>query len=103
MLHPHVSKGLLVALGFFLAAPAQARIVCHGDLQVIPGHGEVSTPYCENANLAAVARSYGMRVSAAEIRNSPSTKQHVCHFIGHDNRVKDACIGYMPDDKGWGH
>lgn len=87
-----------LATGLTLAtaplANVEARIRCNGPWQIVPGVGEISTPYCEDSNLASVARTYGIRVSAAEIRNNPATKSRVCRMIGYDNRVSGACHDY---------
>ena len=86
--------GLLLA-----AAPADARIRCDGNYQIINGSPH-ATPYCQDENLAEVARSYGMRVSGSAMRNSPSAKQRVCQFIGSDIRVREACYGNGQDGRG---
>jgi hypothetical protein len=80
-------------------APADARIRCDGNYQIINGQPH-ATPYCQDENLAQVARTYGMRVSGSAMRNSPSEKQRVCQFIGSDIRVREACHGYGQDGRG---
>lgn len=70
---------------------AEARIACDGAYQLVRGQ-YISSPYCQDNNLAQVARSYGMRVSGDAVRNSPSVKARVCRFIGHDIRVSQACV-----------
>ena len=77
---------------------AEARIVCDGAYQIVQG-SPVATPYCEDNYLAAVARSYGMKVSAAAVRSNPSTKAQVCYTIGHDIRVTDICASYRRDGR----
>lgn len=84
------AAALLPACAFSAAAPAQARIVCRGDYQLVQGN-LISTPYCADNYVAEVARKYGMRVSDAEIRNNPNKKREVCRFIGHDIRVSEHC------------
>jgi hypothetical protein len=100
MPHARIVASLCTAIGLLYAIPAQARIVCHGSFQVMRGGTEIVTPYCENENLAAVAREYGSHVTGAEMRNSPSAKERVCHFIGHDIRVTDTCANYRPEGNG---
>jgi hypothetical protein len=78
---------------------AEARIQCDGQYQIVQGN-RIYTPYCGDNYLAAVARSYGVRVSAATIRNSPGEKQRVCQFIGADNRVRDICQGWRNEGRG---
>ncbi|MCL4767801.1 MAG: hypothetical protein KJZ80_16360 [Hyphomicrobiaceae bacterium] len=91
-------RALLFA-GFGVAAlvlggpTASARIACDGAYQIVNGQ-PVATPYCEDGYLAEVAREYGMRVSAAAVRSSPSVKERVCRLIGHDNRAQSACAAY---------
>ncbi len=72
------------------ATPAQARILCDKGFQIINGQPH-ATPYCEDAYLGAVARTYGIKVSDAAIRNSPGTKRDVCRAIGHDGRIQHVC------------
>jgi hypothetical protein len=72
---------------------AAAAIECRGEFQVVQGQ-ELSTPYCQDNYLARIARSYGSRVSAREIRNNPNTKAEVCRFMGHDSRVSHICQPY---------
>ncbi len=85
-----------VVVFFAFAGSANAAIRCNEDYQVVQGN-EISTPYCGDNYLAQVARSYGIRVSNAEIRNNPGRKGEVCRHIGHDIRVQHACSGYNGD------
>jgi hypothetical protein len=87
---------LLLALAVMPMAPAHARIRCHDGYQVVRGQ-EIVTPYCQDEHVAAVARSYGMRVSGSTMRNNPNEKARVCRFIGHDLRVKTACQNYRDE------
>ena len=73
-----------------IAAPAEAKLECRNDYQLVQGN-LISTPYCADNYVAKVAREYGMRVTDAEIRNNPNTKREVCRFIGHDIRVSEHC------------
>ncbi len=79
--------------------PAAAAITCEGNFQVQRSGARIATPYCQDGYLAAVAREYGMHVSAHEIRWNPSEKGRVCRFIGEDNRVRDTCNNYRDDDR----
>lgn len=95
-------KRLLAVAGLAACAtvansPANAAIQCDGNFQIIRGQGRISTPYCADANVAFVARQYGMNVSAQAVRQNPSVKQRVCRFVGDDIRIRDACIGYRPE------
>lgn len=78
---------------------AEAAIKCKGRYQIVRGQ-ELSTPYCNDNYLAAVAREYGSRYSAATVRNNPNVKREVCRFVGHDVRVRDLCIGEMYNGRG---
>jgi hypothetical protein len=79
------------------ASPAiAAKIKCKGIFQVTK-NGLLSTPYCQDAEIARVARSYGWKVSAAQVRNEPLKKVHICRALGNDNRLKGACGAYAPD------
>lgn len=87
------------SLDLLAAPPADARMRCDGNYQIINGQPH-ATPYCQDENLAQVARSYGMRVSGSAMRNSPGEKQRVCAFLGSDIRVREACHGYGQDGRG---
>ena len=76
-----------------LTSPAMSRIECRGNFQ-ISQYGPISTPYCEDRQIARVARSYGYAVTDAEVRNNPNTKVYLCQIIGGDNRLKGSCAGY---------
>jgi hypothetical protein len=80
--------------------PAAAAINCEGNFQVQKGGQRIATPYCEDGNLAAVAREYGTRTTAEEMRNNPNEKERICRFMGDDNRVRDTCAPYRNDDHG---
>lgn len=81
------------------ATPA-AAISCQGNFQVQKNGSRIATPYCEDGNLAAVAREYGMRTTDHEVRWNPSEKERICRFIGDDNRVRDTCQPYRNQDNG---
>jgi hypothetical protein len=78
------------------ATPA-AAITCEGNFQVQRSGERIATPYCQDGNLAAVAREYGVRTTGQEMRWNPSEKSRVCRFIGEDNRVRDTCAPYRDD------
>jgi len=81
-----------VALGLAGGAgPADARIKCVDGFQIVSG-SPIATPYCQDELVAVVAREYGMKVSAAAIRNNPNLKRNVCQHVGRDNRIYIACI-----------
>jgi hypothetical protein len=87
---------LIVAMplfAFVAASPAAARIECRDNFQITK-HGPISTPYCEERQIARVARSYGFAVTDAEVRNNPNTKVWLCQIIGNDNRLKGSCGAY---------
>ena len=81
-----------VALTTMLTAGAEARIECRGNFQMTK-YGPIATPYCEEEQIALVARSYGWKVSGAEIHNDPLKKVYVCQIIGSDSRLKGSCAG----------
>jgi hypothetical protein len=98
-MHKNLSSSLptlLVSMSLFLfvaVSPAAARIECRDNFQITK-HGPISTPYCEEKQIARVARSYGMAVTDAEVRNNPNTKVWLCQIIGNDVRLKGSCAGY---------
>lgn len=81
-------------------SPAFA-ITCHGNYQVVNGQ-EISTPYCRDNALAAVARASGFHVSDSTIRNSPARKEEICRYLRGDIRVETACEEVLPDGGGRG-
>ncbi|MDX2258513.1 MAG: hypothetical protein NW205_06305 [Hyphomicrobiaceae bacterium] len=82
---------MLAALTMLAAsAPAEARIRCDRGFQ-IAGDRRLATPYCGDAYLAEVARTYGTKVTAQAIRANPNLKRSVCEFIGQDIRVQHIC------------
>jgi hypothetical protein len=92
-----IAAAVALASGLLVLAQggAQARIVCDGNYQNVNGLA-VATPYCREANLAQVARTYGWRISLYEVRNSESKKAQLCRAIGYDNRVQEICAPYQP-------
>lgn len=89
---PTVRKTIFVFIGL-LATPSAlsaAAFRCDEGYQYVSGN-LISTPYCQDAYLAEVARTYGMKVSANAVRNNPNLKSEACRFVGHDNRVRDNC------------
>ena len=89
--------GLLgVVLFAFAATPAAAKIKCQGIFQVNK-NGTYATPLCQDREIARVARSYGWKVTDAQVRNDPLKKVNICLAPGNDNRLKGACGAYSPD------
>ena len=89
----HLFRLVALAVTIGAAPQAEAKIVCQGNFQITKD-GPISTPYCEEAQIARVARSYGYAVTDAEVRNNPNTKVFLCQWIGGDNRLKGSCAGY---------
>ena len=87
-------------LGFIaLTLPAAAKIQCEGNFQMSK-YGPIATPYCEEEQIAKVARTYGSKVTGSQVRNDPLTKVYLCQLYGHDVRLKGSCAGYSPDSYG---
>lgn len=83
------------------ATPASAVIQCQGGSQWNSAAGGwISSPYCEDNLVAAVARANGMRWSNAAVRQNPSIKAEACRFAGSDIRITDICAGHLPEDDG---
>lgn len=91
-------SSLALTLPLLIGASAEARpymaahegIVCRGEYQIVEGRA-ISTPYCEDANLAKVARAHGDNVSTSALRNNPAVKSEVCRFLGATNAAWDSC------------
>ena len=96
ILHARLIGCAALLLATLLAASAEARIECHGNFQVTK-YGLIATPYCEEEQIAFVARSYGSKVTGAQVHNDPLTKVYLCQTIGYDSRLKGSCAGYGPD------
>jgi hypothetical protein len=87
--------GLAALTTVFTVPAAQAAIVCKDGFQNSGGNW-ISTPYCNDAHLANVARKHGASVSDDEIRNNPGKKDEICRFVGSDPEVSIYC----PDSGG---
>jgi hypothetical protein len=86
--NPHSTLGL-VTLVLVLATPAHA-IDCVRGLQSVNGQ-LISTPYCQDTYLTVIAREYGLKASAAQIRNNPNFKKEICRTVFTDIRVQTTC------------
>ena len=84
-------------LALAATSPAEARIECQGNFQVTKQNGLIATPYCEEEQIARVARSYGANVTPAEVHNNALKKVYLCQVYGYDNRLKGSCAGYSPE------
>ncbi|MEQ1669766.1 MAG: hypothetical protein ABL893_02810 [Hyphomicrobium sp.] len=80
-----------IAVWAFAAATPAAAITCKDGYQLVQGN-YLATPYCQDDLLAKVARQYGMKAPASEIRNNPNFKRHVCRVVGRDIRVQLTCL-----------
>lgn len=87
---------LAASLTSAISAPASAAMMCEGPYQIIEGR-LLATQFCQDNYLAKVARSYGMRVSARQVRWDASIKADACRLTGHDNRVRTICRGEFND------
>ena len=88
------------ALTAFAAAltPAHAAIKCFDGYQKVQGN-LLATPYCQDDLLATVARQYGMKASAAAIRDNPNYKREICRLVGRDIRISDTCNSVNPNGR----
>ena len=78
------------------AIPVDAAIKCQGRNQWNSAAGGwISTPYCEDNLVAAVARAHGMKVTNKQVRQSSNKKDEACRFAGSDIRISDICAGHM--------
>ena len=85
-------------LAVTMVQPAAATIKCLNGYQVVDG-AMLSTPYCRDNLVAAVARQYGVNAPDAKIRNNPNFKRHVCRLVGQDIRIKEACEEVNPSGR----
>ena len=96
ILHAGLTGCAALLLATALTAPAEARIECYGNFQVTK-YGLIATPYCEEEQIAFVARSYGQNVTGSQVRKNPLMKVYLCQTLGYDSRLKGSCAGYGPD------
>jgi len=84
---------LALSAVLLLALPgsAWAGTKCERGYQLVQGNW-ISTPYCQDAYLADVAREYGFNASAAKIRNNPNYKKELCRYVFSDIRVQETCL-----------
>jgi hypothetical protein len=87
--------GLAVLQPTLATQPANAAIVCKDGFQKSAGNW-ISTPYCNDAHLAQIARKHGMKVSDAQVRDNPGKKDEVCRLLSGSTAARDYC----PDDTG---
>lgn len=87
--------GVATLQSVLVTQTAQAAIVCRDGFQNSGGNW-ISTPYCNDAHLAQIARNLGVKVSDAELRANPAKKDEVCRLIGNVGPGSEYC----PDDGG---
>src|SRR6476660_5358410 len=66
ILHAGFTGCAALLLATLLTAPAEARIECRGNFQVTK-YGLIATPYCQEEQIAFVARSNGSKVTGAQL------------------------------------
>ena len=81
----------------FSPQAADARIQCKGNFQVTK-YGLLATPWCQEEQIAKVARSRGWKGTAKDVRNDPLTKVQLCLQFGGDVRLKGSCGAYAPEN-----
>lgn len=86
--------GLIAIVSAFTATTAQASIRCNGSYQVVNGR-EIATPYCQDGNLARLARQRGIDITDDEMRNDVGRKGAVCRLIGSETSARSACASLM--------
>jgi hypothetical protein len=62
---------------FCVTSHAHAAILCDGNFQNVDGMA-VSTPYCQDENLATQEMKRGFTVSGVELRRRPELKREAC-------------------------
>ena len=77
-----------------VSSHARAAIMCDGNFQMVDGMS-VSTPYCQDENLAAAGRKRGLVVSGVEVRHRPELKREICAAQTSANDM--ACAEYISD------
>lgn len=77
-----------------LATQADAAILCDGNFQILRG-AAISTPYCQDENLAALERKQGIRISGEAIRRSPDAKRQACSTTATSDEI--GCAEFLGD------
>lgn len=90
---------LAAGIAVTISQSADAKIKCTDGYQLVDG-AMLSTPYCRDNYVAAVARQYGLSAPDAKVRNNPNFKREICRWIGHDIRVKESCEEVEPTSRG---
>ncbi len=103
----NIGTAFLCTLGVLFVSmnSAQAgryKLKCQGQYQLVDG-SLISTPPCQEAYIAKVARSYGYKVSARQIRKNPNKKVSLCQRLGHDIRISNICGAYNLNAGGIAH
>ena len=83
-----------IAMSGLVCSPSSA-VECNKGFQKMGGEW-IGTLLCQEEYMAEVAREHGMKVSAAEIRNSGNLRREVCQTIGSDIRVQPYCVQSGP-------
>ena len=60
----------------------------------------ISTPYCRDNALAAVARTYGYRELRLDSSQQSIAKEELCRQLNSDIRVQTACADVIPGGDG---
>ena len=72
----------VLAMGFVTSVmPAKAGVVCDGNFQIVNGQ-PVSTPYCEDEQLARTWQRHGIKITGDVIRRSTELKRESCLAVG---------------------
>lgn len=79
---------------------ADARIVCRDGFQAQKDGSWISTPYCNDEDLAHIARRHGMKVTGAQLRRDWSKREEVCRLVGHTASARHYCPFHAPDARG---
>lgn len=79
-------------------APSSAKGLsdCNGPMGGIRGFRDLFGTYCEAVYMASVAREFGMEVSAKQVYENKLLKVEICQFAGHDIRLQNLCLSYVP-------
>lgn len=75
---------------------ARGNSECNGPMGGISSFRDLFGTYCEAVYMARVARDFGMNVSAKEVYRNKLLKVEICQFVGHDIRIQNLCLSYVP-------
>lgn len=90
----HIQLAIIGASCLMNSPSANAEITCDGGYQNVGG-SQISTPFCQDENLASLLRRRGVVISGDAIRRNSELKQQACQTTA--GTGLSTCIDYQGD------